>query len=136
MALFKGSISPKQLLKYTMAIALMIAIVMSYFFDPMTATFSYRCPVKALTGFDCPGCGGQRAIHALLHLRIREAVNYNPFLVIAALYLFAVISLTFLHSPRFDKTRRIVLGERTALAYLLLMLLWAVIRNFPAFHFS
>lgn len=49
-----------------------------------------RCPFKALTGLDCPGCGSQRALHALLHGRFSEAWHYNaallPALLLAALY--------------------------------------------------
>ncbi|MBW3129655.1 DUF2752 domain-containing protein [Hymenobacter profundi] len=36
-----------------------------------------RCPVHWLTGLHCPGCGTQRALHALLHGRVGQAVHYN-----------------------------------------------------------
>jgi putative Mn2+ efflux pump MntP len=35
------------------------------------------------TGWDCPGCGGLRASHQLLHGHWREAFALNPLLVIA-----------------------------------------------------
>lgn len=47
-------------------------------------------PFHALTGWDCPACGGQRALHSLLHGRFGEALRFNPFLVVAVPYLLAV----------------------------------------------
>lgn len=49
-----------------------------FFFDPAVASFFPPCPVKLLAGLDCPGCGSQRALHALLHLRVSEAFRLNP----------------------------------------------------------
>ena len=43
-----------------------------------------------LTGWDCPACGGQRALHSLLHGRVGEALHFNPFLVVSVPYFLAV----------------------------------------------
>lgn len=112
-----------------MVIALVIAIALLYLYDPTTSAYSYHCPIKTLTGFDCPGCGGQRAAHALLHLRFKEAVAYNPFLVVVALYLFAVVALQFLKGPRVEKARRFVFSQTMVWIYLALMVAWTVVRN-------
>lgn len=40
------------------------------------------CTFYRLTGWYCPGCGGLRAAHALLHGRLAEAWAYNPLLVL------------------------------------------------------
>lgn len=49
-----------------------------------------RCPFRVLTGYDCPGCGSQRALHALLHGRFGDAWHHNaallPAVAVAALY--------------------------------------------------
>lgn len=49
-----------------------------FVFDPRTVGFFPPCPVKKLVGLDCPGCGSQRAFHALLHLQIADAFRFNP----------------------------------------------------------
>ena len=36
------------------------------------------CVFHAVTGFHCAGCGITRALHALLHLRVGEAIAFNP----------------------------------------------------------
>lgn len=36
------------------------------------------CPFYVLTGFWCPGCGSSRAMHALTHGDVTEALARNP----------------------------------------------------------
>ena len=40
------------------------------------------CPSRAL-GFDCPGCGGLRAVNDLTHGRLLDAASSNLYLVVA-----------------------------------------------------
>ena len=39
------------------------------------------CPTKLLTGLDCPGCGGLRMTHDLLHGDLVGAAHSNVFLL-------------------------------------------------------
>lgn len=50
-------------------------------YPPGAGSWYPRCPILALTGWRCAGCGGLRAIDALLHGRVAEAFRYNGFLV-------------------------------------------------------
>ena len=45
--------------------------------DPNAPGHYPMCPLKALTGLDCPGCGGLRAVHSLTHGDLAGAVNHN-----------------------------------------------------------
>lgn len=49
-----------------------------------------RCPVHALTGGFCPGCGAQRAIRAVLSGDLRLAVRYNALLFALPFFLLAL----------------------------------------------
>jgi hypothetical protein len=40
--------------------------------------FFLPCPFKALTGFDCPGCGFQRSFLALLKGNFQESFHLYP----------------------------------------------------------
>ncbi|EIU52961.1 hypothetical protein MA3A0930S_3483 [Mycobacteroides abscessus 3A-0930-S] len=47
------------------------------------------CPLKALTGLDCPGCGGLRMAYSLMHGDVLGALRYNAVGLVAAGFLAA-----------------------------------------------
>ena len=49
------------------AIVVVLVILIFYYYAEPSAAFMPHCTFKALTGYDCPGCGFQRALHAALH---------------------------------------------------------------------
>jgi len=92
----KKSWSGKTILYVLGIVAILVAGCLIYFsYNPMESVFFPKCPFLMLTGLKCPGCGSQRAIHALLHLDIRSAFQYNALLIMSipyiALLLFAKI---------------------------------------------
>lgn len=54
-------------------------------FDPNEAGHYPLCPTKALTGLDCPFCGGLRAAHSLAHGDLLGAADHNLVAVLLAL---------------------------------------------------
>lgn len=62
--------------------ALILALIFYYKVDP-ASPFMPRCAFRMLTGYDCPGCGFQRALHAALHGNIAEAWRLNAFVFFA-----------------------------------------------------
>lgn len=118
--------------KWGLAILAGAAACMVLFFavDPESAPFMPRCPFKWLTGYDCPACGVQRALHRLLHLRFGEAFACNPFLVVSMPYLLALVACKcFDGSGRMAALERFCHHHRTVGVYLLLMTAWWVLRN-------
>lgn len=66
------------------AIILALAGICIYFyFDPSESALFPKCSFYCLTGLKCPGCGSQRAIHALLHGDLSTAVRFNAMMVVA-----------------------------------------------------
>ncbi len=41
------------------------------------------CPFKALTGLDCPACGGLRMVYSLMHGDVLAALRYNAVALVA-----------------------------------------------------
>lgn len=100
-------------------------------FDPARYPFP-RCPVNLFTGLYCPGCGSQRATHALLHGHVAQAANLN---------LLAVLSLPLLALGAAATVRTVFTGRtyRPALLYqpwlpallVAVVVAFTVLRNLP-----
>lgn len=74
------------------AAALGAACLYTFLVDPNVPTNAYpQCPLKAVTGIDCPGCGGLRATNALLHGDLLGAADHN----ILALVLLPIMAYMF-----------------------------------------
>lgn len=67
----------------TFAAALLFALSVLWRFEPAGQSFYPQCKFLRMTGWKCPGCGGMRAAHALLHGNWVEAWNYNRLAVLA-----------------------------------------------------
>lgn len=52
--------------------------------DPNQPGHYPLCPTKALTGLDCPFCGGLRSVHALAHGDVAGALSHNALVVLLA----------------------------------------------------
>ncbi|PRX54147.1 uncharacterized protein DUF2752 [Flagellimonas meridianipacifica] len=64
-----------------------------------TRYFFPKCPVKEHLGIYCSGCGSQRAVHDLLHFRIKDVFSHNflflPFLLLVFQHVLAKNKLGF-----------------------------------------
>lgn len=99
-------------------------------FDPALSVLAPKCPVRLLTGYSCPACGIQRAIHAALHGQFRQALGYNYFFTVSVPFLIAVVAEKWLLPQRWrQKARRIVEGKTVCYVYVALFFLWWILRN-------
>ncbi len=71
--------------------------------------FGIPCLLHTLTGYYCPGCGGTRAVYALLRLELFRAFVYHPLVPYgAAVYAWFMVSHTIERLSR----RRLSVGMR------------------------
>lgn len=63
--------------------ALLAVLLFGVFFrfNPTEYRFFPRCVFHAVSGWDCPGCGGQRALHHLLHGQFDAALRANALFI-------------------------------------------------------
>ncbi len=115
-----------------LSVLLVAALIVVYFFvDPATSVMMPKCPFKLLTGFDCPACGSQRTLHALLHGELGKALSFNPFLVISLPYVTAVAVTTFGRREWCVRWRARVLHPKVVSLYVVLIMAWWILRNMP-----
>ena len=79
-----SSLAPERVRPAHLLAACVVAagVVLVYAFDPATSRFFPPCALHALTGLQCPGCGGTRALHELLHGNVAAAFALNPMLFV------------------------------------------------------
>lgn len=113
-------------------IAAAAAAAVYFLLDPETTAFMPKCPVKFFLGLSCPGCGSQRALHALLHGDVARALHFN-FLMVAFLLPYGAALLAENLLPKASKARRAmhrILENRYMVALaIVLAATWVVVRN-------
>lgn len=72
---------PTVLLAAVLGSAALVGLALLWRYPPQGQIFFPRCTFHQLTGLQCPGCGGLRATHALLHGNWIAAWQFNPLLV-------------------------------------------------------
>ncbi|MCI0474521.1 MAG: DUF2752 domain-containing protein [Ignavibacteria bacterium] len=75
-------------------------ITVLFVWDPSVFKYYPDCVFNSLTGLECPGCGGMRGTHFLLHLDFGKAFFYNPLVfvttpVIIYIIIYFVMNLFF-----------------------------------------
>jgi Protein of unknown function (DUF2752) len=94
------------------------------------------CAFKAVTGLDCPGCGGTRAAHQLLTGHLMAALDFNVLAVLAFPFILwgLFVSITaILGGPRW---RAVSLSPQwTRVALVVIVAFW-VLRNLPITPFG
>ena len=107
-----------------------------WFFDPSRAVFFPLCPLHALTGLSCPGCGLTRGFHALFHGDIAAALQLNLLLPVYALafaYLFIHLVLLVMRSRGLSYR---FLTPLTVYGFFIMSLVFAILRNLPWYPFT
>lgn len=105
------------------------AAVIYGMFDPADHALFPKCPFLMLTGgLRCPGCGSQRAIHALLHLQFKDAFMFNPLVVISIPFLVLLVTASILkdsHPQFYNKMNSSLISK----LLLVIFILWWIVRN-------
>ncbi|WP_394332192.1 DUF2752 domain-containing protein [Epilithonimonas hungarica] len=106
-------------------------ICIYYFFDPTKYSFFLKCPLKTMTGYECAGCGVQRAFHSLLHFRFLEAFKYNPLFVISIPVLVFVLLINFVKRYYNLKIKldNYIFNKKSIILILIIVFVFSLLRN-------
>ncbi|OMC08704.1 DUF2752 domain-containing protein [Mycolicibacterium fortuitum] len=95
--------------------------------DPHRPGFLFPgCPFKALTGWNCPACGGLRMTHDLLHGDVAAAVVDNVFVLVGL----PALAVWMLVRWRLGKA---LFPMSAAVTIVVALVVWTVVRNLPGF---
>ena len=110
----------------------LLAVLLYFSLNPENGLFFPKCPIHHTMGIYCSGCGSQRAIHDLLHLRIGEAMGHNLLLIpaIVVIVQHLLVKLEVLKGSSFLSYRY------SPLVVLGIILLFMVLRNLRFYPFN
>jgi Protein of unknown function (DUF2752) len=117
-----------------LAAVLLGAGAVLYFFNPSKYGFYPVCEFHQLTGLNCPGCGGTRAVYQLLHGDVLRAMRDNG-LVVLSLAVLAGRAAWYVAKRFLRRPVGPFLPPEFLWSLLAVALVFTVLRNLPAFSF-
>ncbi len=123
------------ILTVLVAFIVLLGVVVYFNFDPSNSSLSKffpKCPFYSLTSLKCPGCGSQRAIHALLNGDLAGALSYNAFLLVS-IPIIALYWLADIIKKRYPGLDNVLNHPATIIILGVLVLAWFIGRNIMGF---
>ncbi|HVF31083.1 MAG TPA: DUF2752 domain-containing protein [Pyrinomonadaceae bacterium] len=131
-----GSSVAERILAAAGASGIVVGAAAVWYFDPTKASFFPVCPLYAMTGYACPGCGLTRGFHALFHGDVVTALDFNALLPMFAFLIGgAFVSMAYF-AIRGRGTPLRLLSPATLWVFLVLLVTFGVARNLPWYPFT
>ncbi|MDB9712729.1 DUF2752 domain-containing protein [Flavobacteriaceae bacterium] len=121
-----------KVLKWSVIIILLGILAILYkTYNPIDYIYFPKCPIRELTGLECPGCGSQRAVHHLLNFDIFNAIKENVILVVSIPYILTGLVFDSLKKPNKSilKVRKILFGTIAIYVVLTIIIAFWILRN-------
>jgi hypothetical protein len=116
--------------------AIATASAFVWYFNPSNVNFFPVCPLFAMTGLACPGCGLTRGFHALFHGDVISALDYNALLPVFGFIFAYFTAAMILIALRGRGLSFGIFRPRFLYGFLITALAFAVARNLPIYPFS
>lgn len=113
------------------ALAGLFGILLYKYFNPIDHAFFPKCPIKQVSGLDCPGCGSQRAVHFALNGDLSQAFQQNQLIFLLAPYIILGFYLQLVPQPTSGELqlRKLLYGPRAIQIVLAIIILFTLLRN-------
>jgi len=108
-------------------------LLLYFFIEPKDGNLP-KCIFHELTGFYCPGCGGQRSLHSLLNGNFLKAIDYN-LLFILLLPLILYFMFVFITGKKYS-TSSFIYKPYFSLTIAIAVVAFWILRNIPVKPFS
>jgi len=104
-------------------------IIVLFFWDPAVLNYYPPCLFQSVTGLLCPGCGGMRGTHQILHFNFHDAFILNPLVFISTpLIIYTIIYFTALLVFKKQLPKIPVNSEAIAITSAIIIIFW-IVRN-------
>lgn len=120
------------LLILALPVLFLLGLGFYFFVEPRSDAFWYpSCIFYDLTGLRCPACGTQRALHALLHGHVLQAIRFNWFFLYSVPYVLVLMAERWVLSEGHlrERVRSIAEHRYAMFLYIALFFLWWIVRN-------
>lgn len=122
----------KKVTKWTVVIGIFAILAVVYkIFNPGLVEFFPNCFFHKTTGYKCPICGSQMAVHYLMNFELAKAFTSNALLVLAIPYILITIAMDIIKSPdeKVLKLKNIFTGKKTVMGIGVIVVLFWILRN-------
>lgn len=117
-------------------IFLLALAVLFFFINPVEHQIFPKCIFHSVSGYHCPGCGSQRAIHSLLHLNFAGVIGNNFLFLPAGLLIIYHYSHPLLNRMLNWKLPNVFYYKITPWIILIVVLIFWILRNIPRYPFT
>lgn len=119
--------------KILLAVMTVVITAFYFFWDPSAHTALPLCPFKKTTNFYCPGCGGQRSFHQILHGNFIDAFHSN-----LLIYIFLPLFFCKIIDELFSTTisKNFMLKHKGIWIFLGFLICFTILRNLPLYPFN
>ncbi|MFL6375392.1 MAG: DUF2752 domain-containing protein [Pyrinomonadaceae bacterium] len=102
-------------------------------YDPTQVHFFPVCPLFALTGLACPGCGLTRGFHALFQGDVATAFGFNALFPVWAIVIGYVWLSLVVYAMRGKGLPMWPTNPTFLWTFMILLLVFGVVRNIPVY---
>ncbi len=130
-------LATKKVLKWVLVLGVLVTLVIVYKnHSPYEHSIFPKCPFRTITGYQCAGCGSQRAVHFLLNGNVGGAFRENPLLVLSIPYLLTgfIFDNVKRSGRRFLWWREKLFGFNAIMVVLAVVIIFWVGRNTPYYE--
>jgi hypothetical protein len=118
-------------------VVLFVGIAALFFFlNPEEKGLFPECVFHSVTGFYCPGCGAQRAIHHFLHLEIGSVFRNNLLFLPGMMVIFYGVALPVANKKFGTNYPNFLYHKRVPLYMFIIIVLFGILRNLPYYPFT
>lgn len=126
----------KDILKFLAVTGIVVSVILFLVYRRPESIGVELCMFHALTGLHCPGCGGFRAMYALVHGDIIQAFDYNAFTMTALPFLFYLYLSWGLSVFTGKGLPKVFLPQWVIWTLFGLIMAFWVLRNVPLYPFT